>query len=128
MRCTFVPQNIAWTKSADNQVNPYREGKEKHEIAIERIQVRPAENPPVVQADYQPTSVAAAWNNHFAAFDSQDVGQIVQDYTAESVVQVFDHTSGTLKTAEGVAQIAQLYAELFETMSDVTGMVGDYIE
>ena len=123
-----MPQHIAWTKSADNQVNPYREGKEKHEIEIERIQVRPAENPPVVRAGYQQASVAAMWNNHFGAFDSQDVGQIALDYTAQSVVQVFDHTAGTLKTAEGIGQIAQLYAELFATMSDVAGMAGDYID
>ena len=123
----FPVQNVAWTRSPDNQVNAYREGKELDEIVIERIDQRPGESP-VMQKDYKQDSVQAAWDNHFSAFGAQDVNQIMQDYTEQSVLKAFDHTTGVMLTAKGLDQIAQFFADLFATLADTSALAAPVIK
>ena len=120
-------QNAAWTLSADKQVAPFRKGKSKDEIVIKRVTQMAAEKVPEIQADYKPGSVKAAWDNHFAAFGAQDVTRIMQDYTEKSVLKAFDHTTGTLLTAKGLAQIAQFFTDLFNTLSDTSALAAPVI-
>ena len=86
-----------------------------------------AKKVPQIQADYKPGSVKAAWDNHFAAFGAQDVTRIMQDYTEKSVLKAFDHTTGTLLTAKGLAQIAQFFTDLFNTLSDTSALAAPVI-
>lgn len=73
-----------------------------------------------MQENYMQDTVAGAWAHHFAAFGAQDVDKIMQDYTENSVLKAFDHTTGTLVTAKGLNQIAQFFSDLFATLYDVS--------
>ena len=121
------PQNTVWTYSADKQVAPYRKGKSKDEIVINRVSQTPAKKVPDIKKDYKAATVEAAWDNHFAAFGSQDVTRIMQDYTEKSVLKAFDHTTGMLLTAKGLAQITQFFVDLFEVLSDPSALAAPVI-
>ena len=103
-------------------MNKYREGIKTDDIVIKRMDQIPAETPPAMQAEYKPISVEAAWNNHIVGFVEQNVNLVVQDYTEESVVTLFDHTEGTLLTAKGLSQIKQMYMNFFQMLFDISEM------
>jgi len=76
-------------------------------------------NPPPTPAPYAPTTVSAAWANHFEAFGAQDVDKIMLDYDDESVLQIFNDgcSSGVLQEFVGLLPIAGFFADLFETLT-----------
>ena len=63
---------------------------------------------------YRKQSVATAWKHHLNAFNSQNLLDIMQDYTNKSVVTAFDHTTGVMFEAEGIKQIAELYTRMWQ--------------
>eukprot|EP00475_Leptophrys_vorax_P032884 TRINITY_DN51262_c0_g1_i1.p1 TRINITY_DN51262_c0_g1~~TRINITY_DN51262_c0_g1_i1.p1 ORF type:complete len:131 (-),score=35.57 TRINITY_DN51262_c0_g1_i1:77-469(-) len=73
------------------------------------------------KAEYKPTSVQAVWDHHFAAFGGHNVPEIIIDYTEESVVNMYNHTDGTLNTYKGITQIEACFTSLFQSLTDMSG-------
>jgi len=59
------------------------------------------------------TPVAASWDNHFNAFGAQDVSMILEDYTEDSAVQVFQEDTQTVDYFYGLAGVEELFTNLF---------------
>ena len=77
--------------------------------------------PIVQQLFYTPTSVQAAWDNHFGAFfGAKDLDKIMLDYDELSVIQKYNTKNGTLKTYEGPMQIREQMTRLFSMMTDLS--------
>ena len=88
---TISRQNIVWT--AGNALNAYAELTDVQEVAAVQ---------PLTPSDtYSKPDVQSAWDNHFAAFGGQNVPAIMKDYTQDSVLKAFDHSTGALLTAAG---------------------------
>lgn len=67
------------------------------------------------EGPYSPSSVQAAWDNHFGAFAAQNVSQIMLDYDSESSIKTFDWngTETTSSEYKGVVEIQQFFTDLF---------------
>ena len=53
---------------------------------------------------------------------------IMQDYTEASVLKAFDHSTGTLTTAVGLAQIQTFFVGLFGALSDTSALAAPEID
>jgi len=62
----------------------------------------PAENP-----------ITKGWVNHFAAFGDKDVPKIMLDYTADSIIRIWDNTGSVYSAHEGLAEIEAMFTGLF---------------
>jgi len=100
-------------------------GNFRKKMELEAGEGRPAENngtfdrgPLPLAKTYLPTCVEAAWVNHSSGVEAQDLGQVMLDYTANSVLESFDHATGEKATFQGVEQIAIFYEGLFRMMAD----------
>lgn len=80
------------------------------------------------RADYAPSSTQEAWDNHFNAFATQNVTEILWDYTEDSTVVVWDHQSQTDTTYEGLAQIETLFEALFTDLYDLTELTAPVVD
>lgn len=81
--------------------------------------------PAPTPAPYAPTTVAAAWANHFEAFGTQNVAQIMLDYDEDSVLQIFNDgcsPAGVLQEFVGVAPIKGFFEGLFATLTPTPGL------
>jgi len=84
-----------------------------------------------------PKNVQTVWDNHFAAFGAFNESDIMQDYTDDSLVSVFNdvcdgNTDGTqaqgYKTYKGKAKIEEMFTALFDQMGrDNTKIDGDKV-
>jgi len=75
---------------------------------------------PGLTMGYMPTSVQAAWDNHFEAFGKQDLVNIMLDYDETSVARVYNFTDGSSTTFTGTAQILQMFTGLFAELRDLS--------
>ncbi len=73
-------------------------------------------------------SPKATWDNHFAAFGAQDLAKIMEDYTEESVVSVYNHTTGAHDAYAGLARVRKFFTELFATLSDLSALAAPLVE
>merc|ERR1719343_702633 len=64
----------------------------------------------------QADKTCAGWANHFAAFDVQNDTQIMDDYTEESLVQVYDNVKndGNYTFYKGKTEIQNMFKALFQ--------------
>ena len=65
-------------------------------------------------------AVTQHWQNHFAAFGGQNVTQILQDYTEESIIRVYNQADGSLSNFTGLAEIAACFKGLFASLYDTS--------
>lgn len=68
------------------------------------------------------TSVQQAWDNHFTAFNAQNVEQIVLDYSEESVIRIFDHTTDKVEVYSGVEGARVFFTGLFAKLTDLSSL------
>lgn len=63
--------------------------------------------------------IEVAWKNHFDGFGKGNVSIIAEDYTKDSIVQVYDWTQAEsrFKEYKGVAQIEGMFTDLFEKLN-----------
>jgi ketosteroid isomerase-like protein len=80
-----------------------------------------------MHGSYHKDSVQGAWDNHFSAFGAQNVEAVMQDYTEESELRAFDHTSGVLTVANGLSQIQAFFEDLFAMLSDTSGLTAPVV-
>jgi ketosteroid isomerase-like protein len=80
-----------------------------------------------MHANYYKDSVQGAWDNHFSAFGGQNVEAVMQDYTEESELRAFDHTTGVLTVANGLSQIQAFFEDLFHQLSDTSGLTAPVV-
>ena len=71
------------------------------------LQVLPVTLPP------QPVSVQQSWDNHFAACGGQDGDRVLLDYTEDSVIIVYDQTSGGQTVFSGLAGVRDCFTGPF---------------
>lgn len=67
-------------------------------------------------------SVTDAWNNHFSAFGEKDLDKIMDDYTQESTIVVFNQVTGMKTKFKGLAMIKDFFKGLFESLSDTSDL------
>eukprot|EP00405_Crypthecodinium_cohnii_P007006 CAMPEP_0194782388 /NCGR_PEP_ID=MMETSP0323_2-20130528/78663_1 /TAXON_ID=2866 ORGANISM="Crypthecodinium cohnii, Strain Seligo" /NCGR_SAMPLE_ID=MMETSP0323_2 /ASSEMBLY_ACC=CAM_ASM_000346 /LENGTH=127 /DNA_ID=CAMNT_0039721197 /DNA_START=86 /DNA_END=469 /DNA_ORIENTATION=+ len=82
----------------------------------------------MTESEYKATSVQMAWDNHFAAFGTQDMEKILLDYDETSVASIFDWTSGEVSTYKGLSGITELFTKLFKELTDMSEMAGSVVE
>merc|ERR1719382_552674 len=75
-----------------------------------------------------PTSVQAAWDNHFSAFGKQDLDKIMLDYDETSVVRVWDNSMGQKTEYRGMAQVREMFSCLFADLSDLSTLKAPVVE
>ena len=63
----------------------------------------------------------AGWDNHFAAFLGQDVARILQDYTEDSEINVFDITTGDDVQYSGLTGVRNCFEGLFAALDNMDG-------
>ena len=73
-------------------------------------------------------AVQAAWDNHFSAFGAQDVEKILEDYTEDSHVVVWDTATGTRSDFKGLEQVKACFVGLFEKLSDLSTLAAPVVE
>ena len=76
---------------------------------------------------YLPSPTAAAWDNHFAAFGSQDVGKILLDYCEQSKIVVYNWHDDTETVYNGMAGARRCFNELFVKLKDLSGLAAPEI-
>jgi len=64
--------------------------------------------------------VQAAWDNHFGAFGSQNIDQILLDYTEESMINVYDQFARVWTVYDGLARVRELFTGLFAQLNNLT--------
>lgn len=77
---------------------------------------------PGMPVSYMPTTVAQAWENHFQAFEKQDLDKIMLDYDEASVARIYDWTKGAETIFTGTAEIRACFAGLFAQLTDRSTM------
>lgn len=71
--------------------------------------------------------VEAAWQNHFAAFGSQNLAAVLEEYTEESIVTEYNHIGGTLEVFKGKAEIRGWYIRFFKRLFDLSDLAAPSI-
>jgi hypothetical protein len=71
--------------------------------------------------------VEAAWQNHFAAFGSQNLAVVMEEYTEESIVTEYNHIGGTLEVFKGKAEIQEWYIRFFKRLFDLSDLAAPVI-
>ena len=74
------------------------------------------------------TPVQKGWDNHFAAFGAQDVEKILEDYTEDSQVMVWDTSKNEKSVFKGISKIKLLFEGLFKNLSDISALAAPLIE
>jgi len=69
-----------------------------------------------------PVSVQASWDNHFAAFGALNLEQILLDYTEDSIITVYDQTSGSNTVFAGMAGVRECFEGLFGRLTDLSDL------
>jgi len=79
-----------------------------------------------VVVHYSP--VQQSWDNHFAAFGGQDVERVLLDYTEDSMITVYDQTSGAQTVHRGLRGVRDCFTGLFARLSDLSDLAAPVIE
>jgi hypothetical protein len=66
--------------------------------------------------------VQDAWDNHFSAFGTKDVDKILLDYTAQSVITIYDQNTGTKTVHSGLEGARACFEGLFNSLSDTSDL------
>merc|ERR1711879_58306 len=90
-----------------------------HAQPAQQYLAQPAQQHQGAQKHYSPQKIADAWQNHFDAFGAQDLDKIMLDYDNDSVARVYNNADATKKEYKGVAEIRQMFAELFQSLFDL---------
>lgn len=67
------------------------------------------------------------WANHFAAFGTQDVEKILQDYVEGSEITVFNHVDGSKVDYNGIAGVRSCFEGLFKSLFDCSDLAAPII-
>lgn len=79
-----------------------------------------AASPQLVVQGYRPTSVQAAWDNHFEAFGKQDLDQIMLDYDETSEARVWNNADAEPhQKFNGTTEIRAMFDNLFRNLPDL---------
>jgi hypothetical protein len=73
------------------------------------------------------TGIYKAWSNHFQAFATKNVSMILEDYTEESFIQVFDNRVEKYESFKGINAIKNMFTGLFEAIANATDESGEGI-
>jgi hypothetical protein len=71
---------------------------------------------------HTPPVVQAAWDNHFAAFGAQDVEKILQDYSEQSVITVYEQSTGSRTVYSGLDGVRTCFDGLFKSLFDTSNL------
>ena len=66
--------------------------------------------------------VQPAWDNHFAAFGSQDVSKVLLDYCEQSKIVVYNWHDDTETEFNGIAGAKECFTGLFAALPDLSGL------
>jgi hypothetical protein len=77
---------------------------------------------------YNPSNTQQAWDNHFEAFGTQNVTQIMWDYTETSLVQVYNFADETHSTYTGLTEIQGMFEGLFLDLYNYSSLVAPVVE
>merc|ERR1719506_2217749 len=80
------------------------------------------------RGDGHAAKVQAGWNNHFAAFGTQNVTMILDDYTEESQIIVYNANADVATVYEGIAGATMLFNNLFAQLTDLTTLGIPYLQ
>jgi len=82
------------------------------------------QNVVVTYVDPNPVSSAVhdAWQNHFEAFGAKDVAKILEDYTEDSTVTLFDIVANQEHIVKGLDGVEQVFKDLFKKLSDTSDL------
>ena len=78
--------------------------------------------------DADTASVQKSWDNHFAAFGEQDVERILQDYTEDSEIRVFDHRTQQKTLYTGLDGVRKCFEGLFAQLSDLSALAAPVVD
>jgi len=70
-------------------------------------------------------AITAAWDNHFGAFGSKNVTQIMMDYTAASIIRVWDNSLNVYSSHAGLGAIETMFTDLFAAITAGATTPGD---
>ena len=71
--------------------------------------------------------VQPAWDNHFAAFGSQDVSKVLLDYCEQSKIVVYNWHDDTETEFNGIAGAKECFTGLFAALPDLSGLAAPEI-
>jgi hypothetical protein len=71
--------------------------------------------------------VQPAWDNHFAAFGSQDVSKVLLDYCEQSKIIVYNWHDDTETEFNGIAGAKECFTGLFAALPDLSGLAAPEI-
>ena len=71
--------------------------------------------------------VAPAWDNHFAAFGSQDVSKVLLDYCEQSKIVAYNWHDNTEVEFNGIAGAKEYFTNLFAALPDLSGLAAPEI-
>jgi len=81
----------------------------------------------IANGEYDPKSVQAAWDNHFAAFGAQDVDKIMLDYDETSVARVHNNVTGETSEFTGLKGVREMFVSLFGDLKDLSTLAAPVI-
>jgi ketosteroid isomerase-like protein len=73
-------------------------------------------------------SVHDAWENHYSGIGERDIEKIMQDYREDSVVERYEYSDGSLRTAKGLQEIRSFFEDVFEEQRNMTAQSAPVIE
>jgi len=71
--------------------------------------------------------VQPAWDNHFAAFGSQDVSKVLLDYCEQSKIVVYNWHDDTETEFNGISGAKECFTGLFAALPDLSGLAAPEI-
>lgn len=71
--------------------------------------------------------VQPAWDNHFAAFGSQDVSKVLLDYCEQSKIVAYNWHDNTEVEFNGIAGAKECFTNLFAALPDLSGLAAPEI-
>jgi len=71
----------------------------------------------VAPPDGAPGPIKNGWDNHFEAFGAKNVTKILDDYTEESVIRIWDNTNSGYSTHAGLDAIGTMFTGLFAAIT-----------
>ena len=73
------------------------------------------------------SAVHLGWNNHFAAFATQDVPRVLLGYTEQSQIIVYDMVSGDQFVYNGLAGVSDAFTGLFAELTDLSDLAAPVV-
>ena len=98
-------------------------------ILQQNIVIYNADCPDATRRELQ--TVNDSWDNHFAAFGAQDLAGIMEDYTEDSVIALYNFEGDGTQTADyfnGLAAIEDLFTNLFLDLDDLDTLTAPVVD